>query len=88
MDRGLKGKDMVPTDTISHIAGHGSLQLMRELCSLFAFVSPYQACVCIRKRGLAICVNMGLCVCVFLAQGRCTDEGFRRGTAKQREEEV
>ena len=63
MDRGLKGKDMVPTDTISHIAGHGSLQLMRELCSLFAFVSLYQACVCIRKRGLAICVNMGLCVC-------------------------
>ena len=30
---------MVPTDTISHIAGHRHLQLLKHLCSLFVFVS-------------------------------------------------
>lgn len=81
VDRGPQGKDMVPIDAISHIAGHGPL---RELCSLFVFVSPFPACVCIHARGLVSPVLMWVCVCVcvFLAQGRGTDEGVRRGTAK------
>ena len=58
MDRGPQGKDMVPTDAISHSAGHGHLQRLREVCSLFAFMSLCRACVCVT------CVNVGLCVCV------------------------
>lgn len=33
-------------------------------------------------------VFMWVCVCVFLAQGRCTDEGIMRGNAKEQEEEA
>ena len=40
VDSGPQGKDMVPTDVISHISWHGYLQLLREMHSLFAFVSP------------------------------------------------
>ena len=39
VDRGPQWKAMGPTDVISHIAGHGRHQLLRELCSLFALVS-------------------------------------------------
>ena len=94
VDRGPQDKDMVPTDTISHIAGHGCLQLLREPCSLFAFVSLCRACVCTYTRGLVppvlmwVCVCVCVCVCVFLAQHRRTDEGVRRATAKRREEEA
>ena len=39
VDREPQGQDMVLTDTISDIAGHGFLQLRKHLCSLFAFLS-------------------------------------------------
>ena len=64
VDRGPQGKDMVPTDAISHIAGHGHLQLLRKLCSLFAFVSLCRACVYIYTCGLVSPVLMWVCVCV------------------------
>lgn len=53
VDRGPQGKNMVPTDAISHIAGHGRLQLLRELWSLFAFV-PRATHVCVHT-------HLGLC---------------------------
>ena len=62
--RELKVQDMVPTHVISDIAGHGSLQLLKHLCSLFAFVSPYQACVCIHVCVCVACVCVSVCVCV------------------------
>ena len=64
VDRELKVQDMVPTHVISDIAGHGSLQLLKHLCSLFAFVSPYQACVCIHMCVCVACVCVCVCVCV------------------------
>ena len=60
---GPQDKDMVPTDAMSQIAGHGCLQVLREPCSLFAFVSLCRACVCTYTRGLVPRVLMWVCVC-------------------------
>ena len=46
VDRMLQVQDMVPTDAVSAIAGHGHFQLLNHVCSLFSFVSAYRACVC------------------------------------------
>jgi len=86
VDRELQVQDVVPTDAISDIAGHGHLQLLKHLCSLFVFVSPYRACVCIHMCACVAC--MGVCVCVSPAQGKNRDKRDRRGNAKQSEEEA
>ena len=62
VDSELQVQDVVPTDAISDIAGHGHLQLLKHLCSLFVFVSPYRACVCIHMCACVACVCV--CVCV------------------------
>ena len=41
VDGELQLQDMVATDAVSAIAGHGHLQLLKHLCSLFSFVSLY-----------------------------------------------
>ena len=66
VDRELQVQDVVPTDAISDIAGHGHLQLLKHLCSLFVFVSPYRACVCIHMCACVACVCVCVCVCVCL----------------------
>ena len=57
---------MEPTDIVSHIAGHGRLQLLKHLCSLFVFMSLYLAQgtqACVHRRA---CVAR-VCVCVWSA---------------------
>ena len=54
---------MEPTDIVSHIAGHGRLQLLKHLCSLFVFMSLYLAQVCVHRRACVTCV----CACVWPA---------------------
>ena len=64
VDRELQVQDMVPTDAVSAIAGHGNLQLLKHVCSLFSFVSPYRACVRIHMCACVACVCVRVCVCV------------------------
>ena len=40
MNKDPQGQGMLPTVTISDIAGVSPLLLLKHLCSLFAFVSP------------------------------------------------
>ena len=63
MDRETKGQDMVPTDAISNIAGHERLQLLKYLCSPFAFVSPCRARVCIHACACVVHVYVDVCEC-------------------------
>ena len=64
VDRELQGQDMVPPDSISNTAGHRHLQLLKHLCSLFMFVSLYQACKCIHVYACVAFVYV--CMCVFV----------------------
>ena len=64
VDRELQVQDMVPTDAVSAIAGHGHFQLLNHVCSLFSFVSAYRACVCIHMCACVACVCVCVCVCV------------------------
>ena len=61
VDRETKGQDMVPTDAISNIAGHERLQLLKYLCSPFAFVSPCRARVCIHACACVVRVYVDVC---------------------------
>ena len=88
VDRELQVQDMVPTDAVSAVAGHGHLQLLNHVCSLFSFVSPYRACVCIHMCACVACVCVCVCVCVSPAQGKSRDKCDRRGNVKQSEEEA
>ena len=63
VDRETKGQDMVPTDAISNIAGHERLQLLKYLCSPFAFVSPCRARVCIHACACVVHVYVDVCEC-------------------------
>ena len=64
VDRELQVQDMVPTDAVSAIAGHGHFQLLNHVCSLFSFVSAYRACVCIHMCACVACVCVCVCVCL------------------------
>ena len=65
MDRESQGQDMVPTVTISDMAGLGPVNLLKHLCSLFVFV-PHAEYVCVYMHVLvsAVCVCVCVCVCV------------------------
>ena len=84
MDREPQGQDMVPTVTISDIAGLGHVNLLKHMCSLFVFV-PHAEYVCVYMHVLvsAVCMCVCVCVCVCPAQGICRDEGNRRRGAEQ-----
>ena len=62
VDRELQVQDMVPTDAVSAIAGHGHFQLLNHVCSLFSFVSAYRACVCIHMCACVACVCVRVCL--------------------------
>ena len=86
MDREPQGQDMVPTVTISDIAGLGHVNLLKHMCSLFVFV-PHAEYVCVYMHVLvsAVCMCVCVCVCVCPAQGICRDEGnSRRGVSNRK----
>ena len=65
MDREPQGQDMVPTVTISDIAGLGHVNLLKHMCSLFVFVPHAEyVCVCVYACACVSCVYVCVCVCV------------------------
>ena len=70
VDRGTQGQDMVPTDTTFDIAEHEHLQLLKYLCSLFAFV-PHAEHVCVYMHVPVSSVFMWMCVCVCVSVLMC-----------------
>ena len=77
---------MVPTDTISHIAGHRHLQLLKHLCSLFVFVSLCLPRVCLHRFAYVACVCVSFCVCAHASGPHHTQNmrlgGSRRGCTR------
>ena len=86
MDRELQGQDMVPSDTISVIAGHGSSAPETPVFPVCVRVHVPSMCVCTR---VCLC-HLSLCggVCVCPAQGGRRDEGDGRGGDERPEEEA
>ena len=64
VDRVPQGKYMVPTDDISHIAGHRCPSPERAVFPVCVCVPVLSMCVYINMWACVTCVNMGLCVCV------------------------
>ena len=80
-----KRQNVVPSDCISHIAGHRHFQLLKHLFPV-CVVSLCPAWV--RFHACASVAHVCLCVCLFLTYYRCWHKGSGTWDLEQREEEV